>query len=232
MPDKLDVMNNVLFFPPAGKHMLMILVNYFGTADESFKYWHDGLASIAGLTVVADTIAPAKYIDFVRSNTENTPPMYLGRSHCINLRGTRVEKDSARILGKAFAKSAPGGGGAFLIHSLHGPHARRGETNCPKGVFGAREEHLMVEIIGVSAGPPPEAEALRAATAWGDALFAALRDRGDGVIKGSYYPSLTPDEEMKGVEVFGTEGWEILRRLKKEMDPDNVFKHTIPRFDV
>jgi FAD/FMN-containing dehydrogenase len=223
IPNNMDIMTNITFDPSVAHHVVSLWFTYVGPYDETCKRWHAKLLALPNLQVLESSIKTESYLQCVQRHTSLVPPkLYAGRSHTVTLRGITVAPATVSILAEAFGRP---GAGVMPSHVLHGPLA---EKRAFPSVFGTQGAHMLLEIVGAAAFPDPAAA--EQAGAWGDQVFEELRQRGEGVLKGKYYPSQAMDKDMKGEEVFGVQGWQTLRRLKKEMDPDNVFRHTIPSF--
>lgn len=141
-----------------------------------------------------------------------------GRSYTMNLK--KWTPASVSTLAK-YSHSVPVGSAMISIHSLRSPKPT------DESVFGAREDHHMVEIVSMTSDP-----ALKSETAsWGQGLLRELREQDAANILDSAYISLLDYEDADLKKIYGRH-LDTLISLKKKYDPENVFKHAAPKLSV
>jgi hypothetical protein len=92
-------------------------------------------------------------------------------------------------------------------------------------VFDNRCAHFLIEIIPLAS----TSEILTEGIAWGQEFISALRKTDAGNIIPSTYISLTSPKEVDMAKIYGSR-YEVLKRIKKQYDPQNVFNNTLTRF--
>lgn len=103
----------------------------------------------------------------------------------------------------------------WFEHRLHGAACKPTLPSC----FGYRQAHVMIEIIGTSGtkeGAEPSAR-------WQEAFHRDAR-RLPQTIEGGYVPLTSREIPM---ELCYPEHWESLQKLKRKVDPDNVFRYSV-----
>jgi len=112
----------------------------------------------------------------------------------------------------------------------YGAHELRGPSAIPNGdsVFGARDPHFMLEMLGVSS----KLESRNASLEWANSMWEAV-DRTDrqNILPSTYILLDAPGESPGQIplsKVFGSNDSDVVA-LKKEYDPSNVFDMAIPR---
>ncbi|KAF3762993.1 hypothetical protein M406DRAFT_73652 [Cryphonectria parasitica EP155] len=141
-----------------------------------------------------------------------------GRTYTVSLKAWTPT--SVRIL-VTYSASVPGGNSMISIHGLRSPPANE------DSVFGAREDHHMVEIISLTTDPALEGEV----SAWGQGLLRELKEQDASNIVDSAYLPLLDYGEVDSKKIYGRHN-ETVVSLKKKYDPENVFKHAAPRVIV
>ncbi|KAG5754686.1 hypothetical protein H9Q70_002706 [Fusarium xylarioides] len=91
-------------------------------------------------------------------------------------------------------------------------------------VFSPRCDHYWLEIIATSC----EEAGAAAADKWALSLQRKLVERDPENILDSAYLGFVDDEEVDLKRTFGA-GFESLMAIKQRVDPERVFKNTIPR---
>jgi FAD/FMN-containing dehydrogenase len=145
-----------------------------------------------------------------------------GNSQTVNIGGMRVSQAVIEATAK-FVDTQPSDASMIAFHSIHGALAK----GIPSvgSVFGTREDHHMMEIVGCTMNP---AEADTAGK-WADEFYARVKTA-EGVLDGKLYPSMAPTAVWDLKKIYG-ENYEKLLALKREVDPKNVFKQTVPRLE-
>ncbi|GKU11030.1 unnamed protein product, partial [Fusarium langsethiae] len=144
-----------------------------------------------------------------------TWPSY-GRVYTLNVE--RMTENAVKIVGRHFV-NAPGGSLIFSYHTL-----RSAQEPEQKSVFGTRARHHMFEIYAILADKSIAEERVR----WAAKVKADLQaDDADNILEGSYI-SLGSHEDVDVRKIYGKH-YNTLAALKRKYDPENVFKHSIPR---
>lgn len=107
------------------------------------------------------------------------------------------------------------------IHSLRSPKPNK------ESVFGAREDHHMVEIVSMTSDP-----ALKDETAtWCQDLLQKLKGQDVSNVLDNAYISLLHAEDGNLKKIYGRH-LNTLVSLKSKSDPENVFKHAAPKISI
>ncbi|KAL0942023.1 d-lactate dehydrogenase [Colletotrichum truncatum] len=211
LPDELCVMPALLEIPGMGKVYAAAYV-WNGPGSENSNKWFEEISSLAlvGMQMVAPT-SPSAYLTQLTSLVPTI--CYPGSSQTVSTKGLAFTDEIIEAYAKHAAK-IPGGGPLLGMHQLRGKASRSGN---PPGVFRYRGDHLMLEIVGLSA----TTDVTKEGKEWAEGMKNALKDL-DGVMEGGYY-SLLPKGEV-GLDVIYGEHWETVKKLKEKVDPGNVFK--------
>ncbi|CEJ54980.1 hypothetical protein PMG11_01266 [Penicillium brasilianum] len=110
----------------------------------------------------------------------------------------------------------------FGVHELR--HDAPREPNL-ETVFDNRCAHFLIEVIPLASNLETLAEGI----SWGEEFISALRKTDAGNIIPSTYISLTSPKEVDMAKIYGSR-YEVLKRIKKQYDPQNVFNNTLTRF--
>jgi FAD/FMN-containing dehydrogenase len=113
----------------------------------------------------------------------------------------------------AMLEKAPGEIAAFQVRPLGGKMARVPEDAT---AFVHRDKNYLFAAITMTMG----ASTAEGITAWADEFFAPMRPMGTGV----YVNFLQEEGEERVVEAYGRETYQRLRQVKRDWDPDNVFR--------
>lgn len=109
----------------------------------------------------------------------------------------------------------------FGVHELR--HDAPREPNI-ETVFDNRCAHYLIEIIPLGSTPEILAEGI----AWGQEFISALRKTDAKNIIPSTYISLTSPEEVDMKKIYGSR-YEVLKGIKEQYDPQNIFNNTLTR---
>ena len=88
----------------------------------------------------------------------------------------------------------------------------------PESSYRLRESYVFVHALAPTSDPARIDEGVQ----WPEGIFSALEK--EGLVKANYVAIL--DEGLSVEECFGKENYERLKKLKKEVDPENVFRYT------
>lgn len=214
-PPELKVQLFVTDFPGMGK-VLGAIVTWVGDSHEE---GHLLISKIAGFgNCIVNMTAPKTAVQCAEDNEKLITYGVYGRSYTVNLK--KWTPAAVRVLAE-YSTTVPGGNAMISVHSLSSPRPNE------NSVFGAREDHHMVEIVSMTADP----ELKDTADVWGRGLLRALREQdGDNVLDSAYI-ALLDEGDTDLQKVYGKH-LETLISLKKKYDPENVFKHAAPKITV
>ena len=185
-------------------------------ASDDHEQGREWINRIAGLgTCLMNDPQPRTVAAYAEFNETLLTYGSYGRSYTFSIK--RYTPKTAALLAK-YTESLPGGGIAISVHELRTPAAREAS------VFGARVEHLVIELVAMT--PRKDLEA--AGAAWARALIAEARETDPENILSMSYVSLVGEDDSDFREIYGSH-YDALVALKKKYDPDNVFKHAVPR---
>lgn len=215
LPSALQIQLFAMDFPGMGK-VLAAIVTWVSDDHEEGRKFIDQIAGFGNCVVnMTEAKAASKYAE---DNEKLVAFGVYGRSYTMNLK--KWTPASVSTLAK-YSHSVPGGSAMISIHSLRSPKPN------DESVFGAREDHHMVEIVSMTSDP-----ALKSETAsWGQGLLRELREQDAANILDSAYISLLDYEDADLKKIYGRH-LDTLISLKKKYDPENVFKHAAPKLSV
>ncbi|GKU22706.1 unnamed protein product [Fusarium langsethiae] len=193
---------------------LMVIATWHGQDKDEGRSWIKNVAGAANCVMeVTQEITLAEMLE----NNEKlvTWPSY-GRVYTLNVE--RMTENAVKIVGK-HCVNAPGGSLIFSYHTLLS--AQEPEQ---KSVFGTRSRHHMFEIYAILADKSIAEERVQ----WAAEVKANLEaEDADNILEGSYI-SLGSHEDVDVRKIYGKH-YDTLAALKRKYDPENVFKHSIPR---
>ncbi|KAE8445675.1 hypothetical protein EG329_012973 [Mollisiaceae sp. DMI_Dod_QoI] len=218
LPSELGVQQMVVN-SPHGRALALTFM--WSSADiETGRAWLSKCETFG--TVVMNTIAVTTLPEFLRVYQEMVPSNVYGFSRTHNLREMTEEVTTAITPCLEIMPSDPGT--MFAVHELRGPSA----SPTKESVFGTREHHFMVEILGTSV----KIELREAGLKWANSIWEAVDKTSRYNILPGTYISLDPPGESPGqiplFKIYGSHESDVLA-LKKEYDGDNVFDMAIPR---
>ncbi|MFD2470561.1 FAD-binding oxidoreductase [Amycolatopsis silviterrae] len=198
-PDELTVQTGMLAMPD-GALCVLVWPTWCGPADP------DGFLARLG-TPLASQIAPVpSYAAEIAGRDAMFP---VGRSVTIRTRSLAAFTPAVVEVLAAQAKTRTSPMSGLSIHHFHGRAARVAAADTP---FPLREDHLMVEILGLGEGTDDRA--------WADATSAALAPH---ALPGGYANLLGTDVPEQAADAFG-QNTSRLRDIKHRYDPDGVFR--------
>jgi hypothetical protein len=187
-----------------------------GPATPESKAWQERLAAL-GPCVMQDvkTTTPLAHLEAL---TAMISPKVYGSFETVSLAHYHPSAVAALADVAVTMPNEPMSG--LAIHSFEAcsPSCQPRED----GSFLARRQHYLVEIAGLAATPEAAPEMLRWAADAREKLAAT-----EGVMEETYFAMTAPDV-LNLEKAFGKHLHE-LRDLKKELDPNGVFKHGFPR---
>ncbi|KAI1360884.1 FAD-binding domain-containing protein [Xylaria arbuscula] len=202
-------------FPGMGK-ILAVAATWADNDQEEGKKWFDKIAALG--TCIMNMPEGKSVSAFTAFNETLLVYGSWGRGHTLNLR--KYTAKTAELLAK-YTTLIPGGGIAISVHSLRSPAASE------ESVFGARVDHIMLELVAMSGvqdfGPKGEE--------WAQKFLQELKEADPENVLESTYVSLTGQDISDYKKIYGSY-YDKLVELKKKYDPENVFKNAIPRLAI
>ncbi|KAF4466378.1 6-hydroxy-D-nicotine oxidase [Fusarium albosuccineum] len=135
--------------------------------------------------------------------------------------GGILTRELIRALGKADLVTPTGPIASIGYVGWH----TRGADGFQPSVFQPRETHYWLEIVGVSVDP----EVAQEAAQWAANLKRELAESEPTNILDSQYLGFIDDDEVDLKHIYG-DSYEELVALKRNLDPDNIFRNSVPRF--
>lgn len=216
VPENLDLQPSVINIPNVGNAFATTFA-WAGPLDDQAKEWQEKISSLAPIMVT--TVKTTTLASYVAEITSMIPPIvHAGIFRTVSLRGPRLSDSSIKTFAKHI-ELQPDTGCLTTFHSFHGSLA---QTAPMPSIFKNREAHYVLEMVGLSLS----SEDAEAAGTWANG-FANEMGKTEGNLESTYL-SLTPSKDVDLKKVYG-EHLEKLLTLKKELDPKNVFKNTLPQ---
>lgn len=205
------------------------------------RRWIARLAALGGPdnpTPAIDTIQPCTLLEGLRISDASVALRVYGRCNTVTVRGTGIgEAAFVDALAAHTDFGAAGGGESVMgvgvcLHRYVNPGpgdggAEIGAKGGSDSVWGPRESHMLMEIVSTTT----DGAAAEAAFAWGCGLKRAVVEAVPGEVVGGGWLAMTPEEEVDNEKVFGDD-YPFLLGLKRKWDPNNVFRHTVPKLSV
>ncbi|KAH8669115.1 hypothetical protein BX600DRAFT_511155 [Xylariales sp. PMI_506] len=116
------------------------------------------------------------------------------------------------------SKLLPGGRTCMIINEL-----RRPEPN-ENSVFGAREQHCVLDLIAFS----PDEAVSKLGAEWAQAVKKDFQENDPTNLLDHSYIALLGEDDTDLNKIYGSR-YDRLLAIKKKHDPSHVFKWTIPR---
>lgn len=215
LPSALQLQPFGIELPGLGK-VLAVGATWTAANHADGREW---IAKIANLgNCLMNNPEPRAVKDYVEFNETLITFGSYGRGYTLNIQ--RYTRQTAEVLAH-YTASIPGGGIAMSLHMLRAPAP--GEPS----VFGSRVEHHMVELVAMT--PVQDLEVKGAE--WARGLMRDLKKSDPENIIESSYVALLGEDDSDYRMIYGSH-YEELVPLKKKYDPDNVFKHAVPRLSV
>ncbi|KAF9887709.1 hypothetical protein FE257_009662 [Aspergillus nanangensis] len=165
------------------------------------------------------TVGKTQISAFIQILEIMLPATVYGTIYTLNLRS--VTPTAAEVMARGFESIPYGTPSNIAYHQLRGAFT----TPSSASVFTARYPHYVVEIISLTQEESQEQDVIR----WGKAVQDDFRqDKTGNVLPGSYI-NLTPAGDVDLDGTYGEEGLAVLRRLKAQYDPENVFRNALVR---
>lgn len=171
------------------------------------------LGNVAANTVVEKT-AP----EWIKESSALIPQRVYAGERTVTVR--KLTAQVIKIIGRNLAKMPSDSATGFTIHECRGPSA----TPHPWSVFGTREPHFVLELIGTVVNP----ENLNASLAWAATFRKELLQSNCDNLLPETYVSLTKPGDNSLSNIYGP-NYQALLALKRSFDPDDIFNLAIPR---
>jgi hypothetical protein len=195
---------------PGGKVLAVIFVWASSNLDEGQK-WLSKLSSWCPVAI--STVSPTTMSIFNESTRSIVPQTVYGRSLTCSIR--ELTPEVVDVMSK-HAPLQPNSPATILgIHELRAC-APQSQMNT---VLDNHGPHFVMELLPTV----QDAELLDAALVWAYDLYDALMRTNPANILTSTYLPLTEPEKINMKGIYG-EKYEILKRIKRQYDPENVFK--------
>lgn len=170
------------------------------------------------------TVAPASMMESLERNAPYVPD-----SSFMNSRAVNVKKITPKIyhMFVRACETMPQDPAAMLTwHEVRPCSPSFSLSTSLASVFNSREPHYVIEILANSSVE----ENFAAVSQWGLGLQEELlKEASEEILDASWLAS-TPSEDITSLDkLYGTDNARFLRELKRERDPDAIFKHAIPR---
>ncbi|OAA38758.1 D-lactate dehydrogenase [Beauveria brongniartii RCEF 3172] len=194
-----------------------------GARTEECIAWHEVVKNLGPLRpAVPNTdfaLEKTTMHAFVAKKTSNLPLVAYGKTHSPSI--TRYSPQMAATFADMAATMPKTCVGGFATHTL-----RMESPSCsadhPDSVSPYRKPLKVVEILGFGVDEDAAPECIEWARVSHDRI-----NKSDVLLPESYL-ALTASETMDLGAIYGSNLQE-LKKLKREYDPDNVFKHSLPK---
>ena len=183
---------------------------------EEGRVYLDKIAALG--KVVENTVAEKTVPEWQTESSALVPPHVYGGDRTVSVR--KLTEQVNQIISRNIGKIPLDSGTGFSIHECRGPSA----VANPGSVFGSREPHFVMELIGSAVN----LSSFNASQAWA-ATFREelLQVRRDNLLPGTYI-SLTKPGDTPVPNIYGSK-YQTLLALKREFDPRDVFNLAVPR---
>lgn len=210
----------MIMAPPGQDPAFIIQFVWAGPPSDESQNWLDSIVGLApGGSPAVNSLKPA---DYTRELTKLIDLHIQGGDTCtVSIRSLVPSQQIVDIIAKNASLVTPEWG-AIFVHMIHGQSVTP-QDDRPASVFASRESHLMVEMLGFSYKDPNE---VPAASAWCKTMAGEM-NAADGLLAERYF-SLTHKATLDLTTTFKKDALDFLKQLKKELDPDNVFRYPMP----
>ncbi|KAI1813753.1 FAD-binding domain-containing protein [Poronia punctata] len=215
LPRALQLQMFGIELPGLGK-VMAVGATWADADHEEGKRWINKIAALG--KCLLNNPEPQSVSKYIAFNESLLVYGSYGRCYTLNL-GKKTQR-TAEVLAK-FTESIPGGAVAVSVHALRAP------APSEEAVFGARVEHIMLELVCTT----PVAEIAPKAADLARATIQELKETDAENVLESSYVSLLGEEDSDYRKIYGSH-YDKLVQLKKKYDPDNVFKYAVPQLSV
>lgn len=222
MPSQLGIMPFVFVIPGMGV-TLGTSFTWNGSATDETSSWIDRVAGLAprpaGSPDTRTAINQSTPAAFLSQLTVLVPELVKGWPQSASVK--TFSKDVIATIAAHAAKIPKDSVGGYNMHIMRAGSPSF-SPNAPESVLPYREPHIVLEVLGFAAGD----DAAPASTSWALEARNAIMGLEDAYQK-VYLPITAP--ENADLQVIYGDKLAELRQIKKEYDPNGVFKYTIPR---
>lgn len=169
--------------------------------------------------VLMSTVNVTKIPEWLDGLSSLAPKAEYGSGCTHNIR--KISSKMAGILGNYLERMPSNPGAMLSFHQLRGKSA----SPDPKSVFGTREPHFMVEILGLALIEDNREDTVR----WANEVWEAINRSDEDIILPTAYISvdLPSSGQIPLSRIYGSNGKEVLS-LKDQYDRDNFFDLAVP----
>lgn len=214
-PSSLGLTPIVANHPQLGRTMLVSFV-WSSNDTEAGMEWLGRICALG--SVISNTVAEIKITAWMEMVQAVAPSGVWGGDSTVNLR--TLSESTAKIIAKHIEKMPSDGSNGIVIHELRGPSAKNDDSS----VFGAREPHYMLELIGSVL----DKANMEGSQNWITEFHGELKKTGE-TMKVEYLALSKPGDALVS-DCFGS-NWEFLMDLKRKCDPEGVFDMAVPRLN-
>ena len=211
-PDALSAIASVMPAPPApfipeamrGELVIFAFMAYVGP-DASAQ---DALAPFRALGPVLDTVKPGPFLSLYEGEGGEPPGLPETRTFFVD----RIGKDDARTIA-GFLTESDSAMRMVQIRVLGGAVNRV----APEATaYAHRDAQIMLFLANFYSDEADRSQRIK----WVDDLMSALRQDHDG----AYVNFLGDEGAARTRSAYPGKSWDRLRRIKRQYDPDNVFR--------
>jgi FAD/FMN-containing dehydrogenase len=212
-PEELSTIANVMTAPPLpflpeevhGQMLLMAFVAYAGDVEAGQR----AIAPLRELAEpVADMVRPMSYAEMYPPEEEEYRPVAVAKTMFVDSVGLGAAETIVERIKASDAMMA-----ATQIRVLGGAVAR---VPAAATAYAHRDSRIMVNVAAMYQNPEERSKH----AAWVDGLADELRQDNQG----AYVGFLADEGEERVRAAYPGPTWDRLREVKREYDPDNVFR--------
>ncbi|KAJ5713944.1 uncharacterized protein N7483_011125 [Penicillium malachiteum] len=230
IPSQLTL-QRVSFYSPRGLAFAFLFA-WAGTGTEEDleegQRWSQKIASLGPAKI--NMVKPTTIPEWVSGAGAHVPKAVYGSASTYNL--SHITSKVAEAIGSNLAHLPADAGAMCTIHQVRGPSAAPQEPGSDS-IFGPRQPHFMIEILGYSVGSDKQADS----ESWADKFSADVEKAASSsgaLLPTSYISLYTSTRSSSSAEwvkkVYGDSATSLYD-LKASFDPDNLFKHTVPSLE-
>ena len=214
-PSSLGLTPFVVNHPELGKTMI---VNFVWSSDDK-EHGMEWVSRICALgPVIMNTVTETTITTLLEMNQAVVPNSVWGGDRTVSL--PAISESTAKIIAKYVENIPSDGGNCFVIHELRGPSTKSDDSS----IFGAREPHYMLELIGSVL----DKANMERSQNWITEFRRELKGTGEAM-KVEYLSMSKPGDALLS-DCFGN-NLEFLMDLKRKHDPEGVFDMAVPRLN-
>lgn len=219
---------------------MLVVATWASDDHETGQHWLARIKAIISTPPDMSSVQACTLLEAIRANDDAVGEgARYGRCHAVKVRGEAVAYEGlVDVLAEHTTRFGGARGAAISMHRLVGPgtvassssgekDARVGEGDVSRlSVWGPRDRHTVLEILSNTT----HLEDVETALSWGRRLRDAVVEVVP-ILKEAWL-AMVPDEEDDLETLFGQDNYRFLLGLKKELDPQNVFRNTVPKLVV